>query len=84
VLGLPLVVSSSGGPREGVVEGSNGFVVPPGDAAALAGAMERVLAGGEAFQASARRTAAELLETRFSVPAILAALERIYRGDDGP
>jgi glycosyltransferase involved in cell wall biosynthesis len=83
VMGLPLVVSSSGGPREGVVEGRNGFVVPPGDAAALAAAMERVLAGGEAFRDAARRTAAELLETRFSAPSILAALERIYRGDEG-
>ncbi|MDO9632374.1 MAG: glycosyltransferase, partial [Humidesulfovibrio sp.] len=34
--GLPVVVTSSGGPREAMVPGRTGLVVPPGDAKALA------------------------------------------------
>lgn len=43
-LGLPVVVTDSGGNRELVVEGETGFVVPPGDAGALAGALAALMA----------------------------------------
>lgn len=40
---LPLVVSDRGGTKEVVEEGRNGFVVPSGDAGALAHALRRVV-----------------------------------------
>jgi glycosyltransferase involved in cell wall biosynthesis len=45
--GLPTVASRVGGMQEIAVEGETGFLVPPGDAGALAEALERVLADAE-------------------------------------
>jgi glycosyltransferase involved in cell wall biosynthesis len=42
--GLPVVASDVGGVAEAVVHGETGLLVPAGDAAALAGALERLLA----------------------------------------
>jgi glycosyltransferase involved in cell wall biosynthesis len=44
--GLPVVTTDVGAVREFVEEGETGFVVPPLDDAALAGALERLLADG--------------------------------------
>lgn len=41
--GRPVVASDVSGPRESVVEGETGYLVPPGDAAALAQRLERLL-----------------------------------------
>ena len=41
--GRPVVVTDNGGQREYVEHGKNGLLVPPGDARALAGAMERLV-----------------------------------------
>jgi glycosyltransferase involved in cell wall biosynthesis len=41
--GLPVVATDVGGNRDLVVEGTSGFLLPPGDDAALAAAMERVM-----------------------------------------
>jgi glycosyltransferase involved in cell wall biosynthesis len=83
VLGLPLVVTDAGGPREGVVEGENGFVVPRNDASGLADAMRRVLEGGEAFREQAERTAGLLLQSRFSPATLMLQWLDIYR-NTGP
>ena len=40
----PVIASDHGGARETVIDGENGFLVPPGDAAALAGAVETLAA----------------------------------------
>ena len=42
--GLPVVATDIRGPREQVVEGGTGFLVPPGDVAALAGALRALVA----------------------------------------
>ncbi len=42
--GVPVVASDVGGIAEAVVDGLTGFVVPPRDPAALAGALQRLLA----------------------------------------
>lgn len=42
-MGRPVVASDHGGARETVIEGRTGWLVPPGDAAALAVALDRAL-----------------------------------------
>jgi glycosyltransferase involved in cell wall biosynthesis len=42
--GRPVVVSRVGGLQDAVADGTEGFVVPPGDAAALAAALQRLAA----------------------------------------
>jgi len=41
--GLPVIVTDQGGPRENMIEGKTGLVVPGGDTEALAGAVSRLL-----------------------------------------
>lgn len=50
-LGLPVVVTDSGGSRELVVEGQTGYVVPAGDADALAAALAKLMGNQEQRQA---------------------------------
>jgi glycosyltransferase involved in cell wall biosynthesis len=61
--GTPAVVTASGGMPEYVTPGRSGEVVPPGDAARLAGALERVLADASTMANGAREDAA-----RFATP----------------
>jgi glycosyltransferase involved in cell wall biosynthesis len=42
--GLPVIVTDAGGPRENILPGATGLVVPGGDAPALAGAVASLLA----------------------------------------
>jgi glycosyltransferase involved in cell wall biosynthesis len=48
--GLPVVASRVGGVPEAVADGANGFTVPPGDPALLAGALSRLLGDGKLRQ----------------------------------
>ena len=57
--GLPVVASDVGFVRDVVVPGETGLVVPPGDPAALAAALDDVLARADALGAAARRRAVE-------------------------
>lgn len=62
-LGKPLVAAAAGGPLEIVEDGVSGLLVPPGDDAALAGAIERILDDpglASSLAAGARVRAAEL------------------------
>jgi len=45
--GLPVVASDVGGTREAVLDGETGYVVPPNDVPALAGALTRLLTDPE-------------------------------------
>lgn len=76
--GLPLVSTRLSGIPEIVLDGENGRLVEPGDAAALAGALAEVLqdpARAAAMGAAGRRRAEELFDLRRNV-ATLAALLR--------
>jgi glycosyltransferase involved in cell wall biosynthesis len=76
--GLPVIASAVGGVPELVVDGETGILVPPGDVAALADAIARVLTDADlrtSFGAAGRRRA----EERFDVAAFRAAHVRLYR-----
>jgi len=75
--GLPSVASAVGGIPELLEAGVSGRLVPPGDVAALAAAMEGLLADRQERRrlGSAARQAAE---TRFGAERMVSRLEEIY------
>jgi glycosyltransferase involved in cell wall biosynthesis len=75
--GLPVVASAVGDVPEAVADGKSGLLVPPGDPAALAGALRRLLADADLrrrFGAAARERALEL----FDLPRFQEAHVRLY------
>jgi glycosyltransferase involved in cell wall biosynthesis len=80
-VGTPVVATAVGGVAEVVRDGENGLLVPAGDAAALADAIER-FASDEELRRRLRAAAAPSVES-YSAPAILgeleATLERVAR-----
>jgi len=76
--GLPVVAADSGGLRDVVADGKTGMLVPPADPAALAAALDALLARpdqGAALGAAGRRLA---LET-FAPRAVAKRYAEIYR-----
>ncbi|MCK6519168.1 glycosyltransferase [Myxococcota bacterium] len=71
--GVPVVATTAGGVPE--VVGAYGLLVPPGDPAALRGAVQRALAGDHPDVEAARTWAA----ARFSVEAMVEGTEAAYR-----
>jgi glycosyltransferase involved in cell wall biosynthesis len=74
--GRPVVGAASGGIIDMVVDGSTGLLVPPGDSAALAGALAALLSQPEtarAFGIAGRRRARE-----FTVSAVVPRIEQMY------
>jgi len=76
--GLPVVASDVGGIAEAVVHGETGFLVPTGDAAALADALERLLAD-EALRSRFGRRARERARRLFDVETFRFAHLELYR-----
>ena len=81
--GLAVAASNVGGIPEVVRHEHNGLLVPPGDAGALAGALERLMTQpglAERFGHQARAT----VEGRFSFERMVAGFERLYRNLPAP
>ncbi len=76
--GRPLVATDVPGCREVAIAGETGLLVPPDDAAALAGAIE-TLARDPALRARLGQAARRLVETRFASDLIGRATVDLYR-----
>jgi glycosyltransferase involved in cell wall biosynthesis len=77
--GRPVVASRVGGVPEFVVDGTTGLLVPPGDADALAAALDRLATAPD----EARRLGAAgrgFAEARLDVGQTNARIERLFRG----
>ena len=70
--GVPVVAYARGGPAEIVADGETGFVVPPGDVAAMIAAVRRI---GKIDRAAFRR----LAEREYSVDALAGRVEAWLR-----
>jgi glycosyltransferase involved in cell wall biosynthesis len=73
----PVVATDLGGVREVVVPGQTGYLVAPGDAAALAGAVDRLLRDPEARRRMGE-AGRERVEEHFEVGATTRQVERVY------
>jgi glycosyltransferase involved in cell wall biosynthesis len=76
--GAPVVATRVGGTPEALVDGENGLLVPPGDAAALATAITRLLDAPE-LAARLGRAARQSIADRFSIERMTASTEDLYR-----
>jgi len=76
--GAPVVATRVGGTPEALVDGENGLLVPPGDAAALALAITRLLDAPE-LAARLGRAARQSIADRFSIERMTTTTEDLYR-----
>jgi glycosyltransferase involved in cell wall biosynthesis len=75
--GLPTVATRVGGIPDVVADGETGVLVPPGDEAALAGALLGLLRDPrqrQTYGQAARRS----MDERFDVEAMVKSIERLY------
>ncbi len=77
-MGLPCVLTDVGGVKEMVVDGVNGYLVPPRDLGAIARCWARVLNDAQGFNKGAiRKTVSE----RFSLERMIRGLESLMSAD---
>ena len=74
----PVIVSAHGGALETVADGETGWLVPPGDAAALAKALETALAMDARGRASMGAAGVARVRARFSMRAMCDATLAVY------
>ena len=74
----PVIATAHGGACETVADGESGFLYPPGDAAALADAIDRVLAMDPAERARMGRAGRARIHAYYTVEAMQAATLRVY------
>ena len=77
--GLPVVASAVGDVPSLLEEGRSGFVVPVGDAEALAGGLSRLLALSPDARSAMGAAARATVESRFRIEAIALAHLDLYR-----
>lgn len=76
--GVPVIASRVGGLPEVIEEGETGWLVPPGDPAALAGAI--ALAASDRGRLGAMGEKARERAKQFSSTIMVDRTERLYRG----
>ena len=74
----PVIVSDAGGQQETVIEGETGFRTAPGDAAALADAMARVMEMGADARAAMGAAGHKNAATHYSVGVMCTTTLGIY------
>jgi L-malate glycosyltransferase len=77
-VGLPMIVTAVGGNPEAVIEGENGFVIPPLDRMRLAEAMTRIYSDS-ACRESMGRQSRKHVEARFSLETMCREHAQLYR-----
>ncbi len=75
--GLPVVATPAGGTPELLDEGRTGWLVPFGDASALAGRALQLAAGAE-LATAAGAAAREEARRRFSIPVMVSETKKVY------
>ncbi|MCL2822536.1 MAG: glycosyltransferase [Polyangiaceae bacterium] len=76
-MGKPIVATRVGGNPEVVLDGVNGFIVPPRDVGALSHALLQVCRH-DGFRESVRNVNRERFETHFSLQAMVKAHEKLF------
>jgi glycosyltransferase involved in cell wall biosynthesis len=79
-VGMPIVTTNVGGNAEVVMDRVNGFVVPPGDDAALAAAIKRVLDLPDEERARMAERGRQMARDKFEIQRILDRWEALYGG----
>jgi len=77
-LGRPIVASNHGGAKETVIEGETGWLVPPGDADALADAIETALALTPDARARLAEKAVQNVREHFSTETMCRSTLEVY------
>ena len=75
--GCPAVVSDAGGGAEAVIDGETGFVVPPGDVAATARALDLIL-GDAAIRGRLSAAAIERVADHFAMDRYIGRVLAVY------
>ena len=75
----PVIAAAHGGAAETVEDGATGLLVPPGDAAALGAALDRVLAMPPEARAALGARARAAVREHYTVAAMQAATLEVYR-----
>ncbi|MBM3556278.1 MAG: glycosyltransferase family 4 protein [Alphaproteobacteria bacterium] len=78
-MGRPVVATDHGGSRETVIPGETGWLVPPGDAGALAYAIGEALALTPAIRAARAIRARDHALATYTVERMCAATIKVYR-----
>jgi glycosyltransferase involved in cell wall biosynthesis len=75
---LPIVATRVGGVAEVVADGATGLLAPPGDAAALAAAMERIERLAPEARAAMGAAGRAFVEQRYGTTRVMELWERLY------
>jgi glycosyltransferase involved in cell wall biosynthesis len=75
----PVIATNHGGAREVIVPDVSGFLVPPGDPAALAEALTKVLGADAAERQAMGRAARAHIAARYTVERMCADTLALYR-----
>ena len=78
-MGRRAIASAHGGACETVLEGETGWLVPPGDAGALAEAIREALGADEAERARMARAGQDHVRRNFTLEGMCGATLEVYR-----